>query len=94
MPRHVNRATYGVPEFSPDDQWKAKGLCRSEGRPEWWFPAPPFKAAKEQKAVAVCIRCPIRDRCRDEALKSKETEGVWGVMTEAELRRLVGKAGQ
>lgn len=92
--RDMKRAVYGVPAFSPNDQWKAKGLCRSEGEPRWWFPEPPFKAAKEKKAVEICQRCPIREKCRDEALAARETAGVWGAMTEAELRELVGKAGQ
>lgn len=92
--RHTRKATYAVPEFSSEDAWKASGLCRSEGDPQWWFPEGRGKASQEAKAVAVCSRCPIRERCRAAALAAREIDGVWGAMTESELRKLVGKAGQ
>lgn len=91
--RHVARATFGVP-VRGEDAWKWQGLCRKEGRPEWWFPEGRDRAVMEQLAIKVCLRCPIRERCREEALSVKEPYGVWGAMRESELRKLVGKAGQ
>lgn len=83
--------TYGVPTNDPEDTWKASGLCRTEGEPNWWFPEGKNKSDVEAMAIAVCQRCPIRPRCRESALANRETWGVWAGLRERELRRLVGK---
>lgn len=46
---------------------------------------------REQAALRVCARCPVRRNCLDQALRAPENYGVWGGMTEdqraAERRR-------
>lgn len=91
--RHVARATFSRP-VRAEDEWKEKGLCRTEGDPEWWFPEGRDKAYWESRAISVCERCPMRRQCRERALANKEEWGVWAGLTERQLRKLVGKAGQ
>jgi len=37
--------------------------------------------AREQRAKAVCGRCPAADACLDAAIASGERYGVWGGLT-------------
>lgn len=94
--RHVVRAVFGVVDGPRNDSWKERGLCRNYGFPDLWFPEGRglLRGQLEAEAVAVCRRCPMLERCRQYALENKETFGVWAALTESELRKLVGKAGQ
>ncbi len=38
-------------------------------------------------AKAACLRCPVRDLCRDTAIQAQEPWGVWGGLTVAERER-------
>ncbi len=90
--RNVSRSVYGVVTDTPQDEWKKKGTCRSYGWPDLWFPEGRGKRAQELTAAAICReQCPMLEKCRSSALANKETTGVWGGMTESELRKLVGK---
>lgn len=51
-----------------------------------WFECQPHEAIK------VCEGCPILEHCRTYAIDHRETYGVWGGMSEAELRRAVKAA--
>lgn len=91
------RAVFGVPVDTGDNEWKQKGFCHNYGWPELWFPEGPALERQRQEATAVghCrLRCPVVEQCRRYALENKETWGVWGALSQAELRKLVGKAGQ
>lgn len=46
------------------------------------------RAAREATAKALCARCPVRQRCREHALRAREPYGVWGGLS-AEDRREV-----
>lgn len=94
--RHVVRATFGVVAGERNDSWKERGLCRSYGFPDLWFPEGRGRdrTRQENEAVLVCVQCPMRTRCMEYALENKETEGIWAGLRQSELRRLVGKAGQ
>jgi WhiB family redox-sensing transcriptional regulator len=91
--RHIARAVYGVATPTSDDDWKARGTCRSYGWPDLWFPEGKDKRRQEQTAVDICRQCPMLAMCRESALRNKEIYGVWAAMTEVELRALVGKRG-
>lgn len=43
--------------------------------PELWFAESPQDV---EKAKALCLGCPVRRRCLDEALARREPWGVWG----------------
>ena len=67
-------------------------LCASEGQdPDLWFPNNGDRAGAE-RAKAVCIQCPVRERCLEWALAIGEREGIWGGTTPSGRRQL-RKAG-
>ncbi|PWK81668.1 transcription factor WhiB [Lentzea atacamensis] len=86
--RHVKRAVYGVATWQEDDDWKRQGLCHDYGWPDLWFSS---ELKDQEVAVGLCRSCPMLARCREVALANKEIHGVWGAMTERELRGLVRK---
>lgn len=73
-----------------DTKWMRRGACRGLP-PEVFFPperdlrpALPWSA---EAAQAVCARCPVAEVCGDWAVATRQKDGVWGGMTEAELHR-------
>ncbi|MGW7359425.1 WhiB family transcriptional regulator [Streptomyces sp. NPDC054802] len=67
-----------VPDTLPRaDDWSQHGLCRSEDPEDF------FKAAQEQYAKSICLRCPVLVSCQREvmAVESGQSEEVrWGVV--------------
>ena len=39
-------------------------------------------------AVKVCQHCPVRAECADHAVRTRETDGVWGGLIPEQLRAL------
>lgn len=78
--------------MSADTKWMSEGACRGLD-PELFFPPErdlgrPALAWSPEPAQAVCAGCPVADACRSWALATRQKDGVWGGVTEAELRRL------
>lgn len=46
------------------------------------------RAAREDRAKAVCRRCPVARECLRHALSMGEEQGIWGGKTDAERRVL------
>jgi len=67
--------------------WVVDAACR-DSDPDVFFPGPDGDA---QLAVRICRGCPVRDECRDWALDTRISFGVWGGTTERERRRLARK---
>jgi WhiB family redox-sensing transcriptional regulator len=69
--------------------WRNYAACRSED-PELFFPVGTTGPAELQteEAKAVCRRCPALDVCRQWALNTGQSHGVWGGLSEAERRRI------
>lgn len=44
--------------------------------------------ASQREAVAVCETCPVRVRCLEHALATREHYGVWGGVREQDRKRL------
>lgn len=88
-------AVFGV-VTDPEEDWKQQGVCRTYGWPDLWFPEGRGSERRKQEltAVALCLGCPVLQRCREYVERNRQTEGVWAGLRESELRRLVGKAGQ
>ena len=42
----------------------------------------PSRRNRENKALAVCARCPVVEQCRKQALMIQEPYGIWGGLTE------------
>ncbi len=72
-------------------EWQEDALCRE--RDENLFVGPDRELTsqrrrRERRAVAVCLACPVLERCRRHALDTPEPHGVWGGMTEDERARV------
>lgn len=64
--------------------WQDDAACAGLSL-EMMFPV--GEAAQRQVAVHVCGPCLVREVCASTAVASGETDGVWGGLVEAELRR-------
>lgn len=51
-----------------------------------WFPE---SARKHQSSKALCLGCPVKASCLQDALARGEEHGVWGGTTPAERRRIL-----
>jgi WhiB family redox-sensing transcriptional regulator len=76
--------------------WQLRGLCRQLDSTMFFTPdreRGSLRTRREQRAKAVCARCPVLEQCRSHALRAREPYGVWGGMTEHERKlRLRGVA--
>lgn len=68
------------------EHWRARAACRGWD-PETWFPEK-TSAAAAADATLICRHCPVRAECLRHALDFCEQAGVWGGITERELRAL------
>ena len=62
--------------------WRDEAVCRGMGPTLFFTEDEPSRLA----AIAVCLGCPVRDRCLAEALHRTEY-GIWGGTTEDQRRR-------
>jgi WhiB family transcriptional regulator, redox-sensing transcriptional regulator len=83
--------------------WRELATCLSED-PELFFPISGSGPGllQEFRAKAVCVHCPVRQRCLDYALDTHQPYGVWGGLSEHERQVLlasvnrgeIGRAGE
>ncbi len=64
--------------------WARHAACRGTD-PDDLF----VQGAAQNRAKAVCLRCPVRTECLADALDNNVEWGVWGGMTERERRALL-----
>lgn len=64
--------------------WRPLGACK--GSDTGLFYSDLEEPTREAKAI--CRGCPVRAECLEYALVCRETEGVWGGMSEKERRRV------
>lgn len=71
-----------------------KALCRPKVRPEGvtWF-SERGDSTPVVEAKKVCMRCPVRERCLDYAVKHNERFRVWGGTTPEERKAIRRAAG-
>ena len=67
-----------------DTSWRDEAACRGLDT-EVFFPLSDEEA---DEAKAICATCPVREECLEFALLTRQDDGVWGGLTEAERRRL------
>jgi WhiB family transcriptional regulator, redox-sensing transcriptional regulator len=74
------------------DVWRDRAACRG---PETALFFPPStterrdeRDARERRAKAICVQCPVRRECLDYALGVGEVHGIWGGLNETERRGL------
>ena len=71
-------------------QWRLAAACRSAD-PDPFFPVSSTGRSLEQvtQANRICARCPIRPECLAFALRTHQSHGIWGGLSEQE-RNLIG----
>ena len=68
----------------PKDDWREDALCRQTDS-ELFFPE---RGGSTRDAREVCLSCEVRTNCLEYALDNGENHGIWGGVSERELRRL------
>lgn len=75
--------------------WTESAACR--GKPtSWWFVGPTGACGRYQwpvhewravgsTALAICADCPVKEPCRDEAIITRDFQGIRGGLTPPEL---------
>jgi WhiB family redox-sensing transcriptional regulator len=78
----------------PREDWRFSAACRSAD-PELFFPISSTGAclAQVMAAKAICDQCPVRTECLAFALRTGQTDGIWGGLTEQERQRAAGTRG-
>jgi WhiB family redox-sensing transcriptional regulator len=73
-----------------DDGWQREAACQGAS-PELFFPVgrSPLGRAEAWAAKRICNRCPVQTPCLEWAIRTGESTGVWGGMTEEERREEV-----
>lgn len=72
--------------------WQMEGLCRGKSSAVFFHPdneRGPDRVRREERAKAVCLTCPVLERCRQHALDVEEPFGIWGGMTEGEREQII-----
>ncbi len=72
-------------------EWQFEGSCRGEDPDVFYHPEGergPSRRNRDSAAKAVCLNCPVLQKCREHALRMREPYGVWGGMTEHEREAL------
>lgn len=64
--------------------WRADAACQGADVSIFF----PDADGETGPAKALCARCPVRAQCLSFALDSRQDDGVWGGLDEAERRRL------
>ena len=67
-----------------DQSWRKQAACRGVD-PNLFFQE---RGQNSTAAKAVCAGCPVRLQCLDYAVSAYVRQGVWGGLTEQELRVL------
>ena len=73
--------------------WQQRAACRGEDSALFfapnYFEKKREKDAREARAKAYCVQCPVRERCLEYSLKIREEHGIWGGLNEQERRHLL-----
>lgn len=76
--------TFTFPDFDTRP-WMEQARC-AQANPETFFPE---KGGSARDAKAVCMRCPVRAECLDDALTRREPYGIFGGLTPRERAKLL-----
>jgi WhiB family redox-sensing transcriptional regulator len=71
-----------VPETERKADWRDDAACRTAD-PDMFFTD---NTSLVQRAKTICFGCPVRVQCQAFALANGEWWGVWGGMTQTQLR--------
>lgn len=78
------------PSWQRDPRWRERGACRDVD-PELFFPIGTGWRVQEQVEAAkeVCRGCSVVDTCLAFAVDTGQRDGVWGGLSQDELRPLI-----
>ena len=68
-----------------DSEWQDSALC-AQADPDAFHPQP---GGTSRPAKGVCGRCEVRAECLEYAVATEQRFGIWGGVSQKELRRLV-----
>lgn len=74
----------GLAPIEDQVPWQAYALC-AETDPDAFFPE---KGGSVREAKKICRACEVRTQCLQDAIARGERFGIWGGVSERELRRL------
>ena len=92
----MSHYTGSVPALDRADDWRDLAACRNED-PDTFFAEGRGSRGDVQHAQSVCHGCPVRIQCGQYALQAGEYYGVWGGMSQGQLRvqrRRYGHSGE
>lgn len=73
--------------------WEREARCRGEDASLFFgpnrFEPKRERLARESAAKEICRTCPVLAECREHAVSLDESFGVWGGLSESELRELI-----
>ena len=71
-------------------RWQERAACK--GSTHWFFPVEGESESEKHERVAyaktICLRCPVRTECLDDALRTVGHEGIRAGKTPRELRSM------
>lgn len=68
-----------------NDSWQESALC-GQTDPDAFHPQP---GGTSRPAKKICSRCEVRTECLEYAISTGQRFGIWGGVSEKELRRFV-----
>ena len=72
--------------MSQNTDWRRDAACVGVD-PRTFFAEGRYAVAQSRAARGICAACPVRSLCAEFAIQAGERHGVWGGMTQRELRR-------
>lgn len=67
----------------PPERWMQRAACATTD-PDMFFPDPGGSTVAVKK---VCAACPVREACLEYAIRTGQTDGVWGGLSARQIRR-------
>lgn len=83
------------PAAAPHPRWRTDATCRRADADQFFSPpqveSRQVRQRREASALQLCRSCPVQEACLDYALTVHEPYGIWGGLTEAQRRGLLGR---
>jgi WhiB family transcriptional regulator, redox-sensing transcriptional regulator len=81
-------AYYMLAAALPRGGWLRRAACTPKAADAWW-PVTAEPDRDGRRALRICSHCPVIRDCGQWAIDNDMTDGIWGGMRPAALRRLV-----
>lgn len=72
--------------MTPGPDWRQRAACIGID-PRAFFPIGHHARAQVNAARRICVTCPVRPQCAAFAIETGERNGIWGGMSQQELRK-------